>query len=594
VPSLFSSENRGTENATIAGSFSEQVTIRPEAPAVWGLDGEQDLTYGQLHESAQRVAAGLRAAGAEPGDVVGVLLPRSVEYVVATLGVLFAGCGCLPLNPRDPNSRLAAVLAENSVSAVVVTSAEGREYDAPVLEIGQLLRGPVCDVEVPWAAEDLAFVFATSGSTGTPKSVRLSNSACATQLPWVQSTFGLTEEDVHLFKSSPSFVSVLRHIVWPLATGGSVVVLPDGRERDFRFLARTIVERRVTVAVFMPSSLRLMIEHLRKLDSCALRQVLCGGEVLDVDLQRDVFSLSHELVLHNVYGLSEAPLVAHWECDRREVELAPIGLPVPGVEIAIGDDGDLSVRGAIFDGYTGYDPRSADGWFVTGDVVGRKGKNGPLFYRGRGDNMVKVRGFRIEPGEIEAVLLRHPRVRDAIIEAQQRSNGADLVAHLIADAPPSELRDYVARALPDYMVPTRWQVLEGFPLLENGKVDRRALRRGLELTTQSTAVTSAPVAPAGEVDEDDDRLNSQIREIWEEVLGLRPIDIDQEFRSLGGDSLQAIEIALEVESLVGRELPFEVFAESPTVRALASACRAVLAEADSGDGAGSDLALEHP
>jgi non-ribosomal peptide synthetase component F len=482
---LSSSEYCDTENATIAGSFLEQVTIRPEATAVWGLDGEHDLTYGELHKSAQRVAAGLRAAGAEPGNVVGVLLPRSVEYVVATLGVLFAGCGCLPLNPRDPSSRIAAVLAENSVSTVVAISGEGHEYSAPVLEIGQLLRGSVRDVEVPWAAEDLAFVFATSGSTGTPKSVRLSNSACATQLPWVQSKFGLTEGDVHLFKSSPSFVSVLRHIVWPLSTGGSVVVLPDGRERDFRYLASTIVDRRVTVAIFMPSSLRLVLEHLRRMDASALRQVLCGGEVLDVDLQRDVFSLSPELALHNVYGLSEAPLVAHWECDRAEVELAPIGFPVPGVEIAIGDDGDLSVRGAIFDGYTGCDPRSADGWFVTGDVVGRNSENGPLVYRGRADNMVKIRGFRIEPGEIEAVLLCHPGVRDAIIESQQRSNGAELVAHVVAAAPPSELRDYIAHALPDYMVPSRWQVLDGFPLLENGKVDRQALRRGLQLAMRA-------------------------------------------------------------------------------------------------------------
>jgi acyl-CoA synthetase (AMP-forming)/AMP-acid ligase II/acyl carrier protein len=576
---LSSSEHLDPE-ATVAGSFSEQATIRPEAPAVWGLDGERDLTYGQLHQSAQRVAAGLRAAGAESGDVVGILLPRSVEYVAATLGVLFAGCGCLPLNPRDPSSRIASVLAENSVSTVVAVSAEDHEYSASVLEIGQLLRGSVRDVEAPWAAEDLAFIFATSGSTGTPKSVRLSNSACATQLPWVQSTLGLSEGDVHLFKSSPSFVSVLRHIIWPLLTGGSVVVLPDGRERDFRYLASTIVDRGVTVAIFMPSSLRLVLEHLRRMDAGALRHVICGGEVLDVDLQRDVFSLSPELALHNMYGLSEAPLVTHWECSRAAAEAAPIGFPVPGVEVAIGGDGTLTVRGAIFDGYTGYDPRSADGWFVTGDVVGRKGEDGPLFIRGRADNMVKIRGFRVEPGEIEAVLLRHPQVRDAIIEAQERSAGPELVAHVVADAPQSELRDYVADALPVYMVPARWQILDSFPLLENGKVDRQSLRRGLEVAMQNTATVSGPAAPA-EIDESGDRLSSQIRQIWEKVLGVQPIGIDQEFRSLGGDSLQAIEIAMEVESLVGRELPFEVFAESPTVRALASACRTVLAEAGS-------------
>jgi len=581
---LSSGEVRGTGSATVAGGFWEQARTRPDAPAVWGLDGADDLTYGELGESAQRVAAGLHAAGAEPGDVVGVLLPRSVDYVVATLGVLFAGCGCLPLNPRDPSSRIAAVLAENSAEIVIVASSQPQEFGASALEIGQLLRGSVGAVKASGSTEDLAFIFATSGSTGTPKSVRLSNRACASQLPWVQATLGLTERDVHLFKSSPSFVSVLRHIVWPLSTGGSVVVLPDGREQDFRYLASVIVDRKVTLAIFMPSSLRLVLEHLRRMNANALRHLICGGEVLDVDLQRDVFSLSAELALHNMYGLSEAPLVAHWECDRVNMELAPIGFAVPGVEIAVGDDGALSVRGAIFDGYTGYDPRSADGWFVTGDVVGRKGEDGPLFVRGRADNMVKIRGFRVEPGEIEAALLRHPQVRDAIIEAQKRSAGAELVAHVVADASQSELRDHVAGALPAYMVPGRWQVLEGFPLLENGKVDRQALRRGLEAAMGDTA-TSAPAALAKEGDQGRDKLTSQIREIWEKVLGVQAIDIDQEFRSLGGDSLQAIEIAMEVESLVGRELPFEVFAESPTVRALASACRAILAEAGSGSDA---------
>ena len=568
-------------NETIAGLFAEQASRRPSAPAVRGLDGEPDLTYGELHDRARRVAAGLVAAGVEEGSAVGVLLPRGVDYLAAALGTLLAGCCCLPLSPRDPWPRLAAVLDQNSVSVLIAAEREDRPDGPATLTIGQLLGGTGGDFTPAAGGESLAFIFATSGSTGSPKSVRLSNRASVAQLPWVQSTFDLSEDDVHLFKSSPNFVSVLRHLVWPLSTGGSVVVLPDGRERDFRFLAGAIVAEGVTVVTFIPSSLRLVLEPLRRMEAGALRHLVCGGEVLDVDLQEEVFALSPELVLHNVYAMSEAPLIAHWECDRDRVELAPIGRPVPGTEIAIDGDGVLAVRGAIFDGYTGYDPRSADGWFVTGDVVGRRGDDGPLYYRGRADSMLKIRGFRIEPGEIEAVLLGHPRVRDAIVESQQRPNGAELVAHVVSDAPPSELREHIQASLPDYMVPARWQILERFPLLENGKVDRPALRQGLQ-----RALNAAPgPAELPEGDGDSDRLRSRIRAIWEEVLGVRPIDIDQEFRSLGGDSLHAIQIALEVESLVGTQLPFEVFAESPTVRALADACRVALAEAGV-DGAG--------
>jgi len=572
------------EHATIAGLFLEQASRRPSALAVRGPDGAEDLTYGQLRERAQQLAGGLSAAGVEAGDVVGILLPRGVEYLAATLGTLLAGCGCLPMNPRDPWPRVASVFTENSVSAVIVAAEEGHPYDAPVLEVDRLLSGSGEGGEGAGDGEGPAFVFATSGSTGSPKSVRLSNRACVAQLPWVQGTFGLTEADVHLFKSSPNFVSVLRHLIWPLSTGGSVVVLPDGRERDFRYLAGTIVAEQVTVVTFIPSSLRLVLEHLRRMDAGALRQVVCGGEVLDVDLQKEVFALSPGLALHNVYAMSEAPLIAHWECDREQIELAPIGFPVPGIEAAVDADGVLAVRGAVFDGYADHDPRSPEGWFVTGDVVGRKGGDGPLYYRGRVDNMVKIRGYRIEPGEIEAVLLGHPRVQDAIVEPLQRSHGAELAAHVVTDALPSELRDHVADSLPDYMVPARWQLLEEFPLLENGKVDRQALRIGLQ---QARSDASAASAPGGEPEADDDggRLRSQIRLIWEEVLGVRPIDVDQEFRSLGGDSLHAIQIALEVESLVGRQLPFEVFADSPTVRALADACRAALADAEA-DGSG--------
>lgn len=545
---------------------------RPGRVAIRRLDGAPDLTYADFDRATSGVAAGLARHGVRPGDVVATLLPRSVDYVVAAFGILRAGAACLPLNPRDPWPRVSRVLAQNAARALVAQPGADLPYDGLVLDaaLGSHEPAPV----VPGHPNGLAFVFATSGSTGTPKSVRLSHRACASQLGWVRDTFTLTEADTHLFKTSPNFVSVLRHLVWPLATGGSVVVLPDGAEADFRRLAHTLAESEVTVATFIPSSLRPVLEHLRGRDLSALRHVICGGELLDADLQRAVFELSPRVRLHSVYAMTEAPLIAHWECDRAEPAVAPIGRPVPGIEIAI-DKGVLSVRGAIFDGYSGNDPRFPDGWFVTGDVVQVREPGGPLYYAGRADAMVKIRGFRIEPSEIEARLLGHPDVRGAIVEPRERDGGADLVAYVASAHPAArlvpELRAFTGSALPEYMVPAHWRIVPEFPLLENGKVDRQALRR---------ADRPDPVVAVAE--DDGGPLTGQIREIWEQVLGMQPVGLDEEFSSLGGDSLRAIQIVLQVEALVGRELPFEIFVSSGTVRTLARACTANLA----GDGPG--------
>jgi acyl-coenzyme A synthetase/AMP-(fatty) acid ligase/acyl carrier protein len=288
---------------------------------------------------------------------------------------------------------------------------------------------------------------------------------------------------------------------------------------------------------------------------------------VDTDVQTAVFALSPAVRLHNVYAMTEAPLVAHWECPRGAPEPAPIGFPVPGVETSVDDEGVLSVRGAIFSGYTGHDPRSADGWFTTGDVVRFRRPGGPLHYVGRADTMVKVRGFRVEPGEVEAALRHHPAVRDAIVEARGGGRGAGLVAYVVSGAKPDLLRAFLAGRLPDYMIPGTWRLLDEFPLMENGKVDRQALRDAPEGTPEPTAGGS----------DDADTLLSEIRKVWERVLGVR-VDIDQDFASLGGDSLRAVQIAFQVEALIGRELPFEVFTNAATVRNLAAACAAELSK----------------
>jgi non-ribosomal peptide synthetase component F/acyl carrier protein len=568
------------EFPTVPRLLAAQAARRPGEVALRGLEGERSLSYAELLQRASRTAAALARAGVRPGEAVACLLPRGVDYVVTLFGVLLAGGSFLPIGPRDPWPRVDALLAANGVRVLVAGESTGTAFPGTRCSPAELLAGaaggpPVTDR----SPVDPAFVFATSGSTGTPRSVRLPHRVCTGQLGWARDTFRLTPSDVHLFKTSPSFVSVLRQVVWPLATGGTVVVLPDGREADFRYLATTLSEQAVSVVTFIPSSLRLVLEHLRGRAVPGLREVICGGEPIDPELQSAVFALGPDVRLHNVYAMSEAPLVTHWECDRGRPAPAPIGRPVPGIEVDIDGvppggtgAGVLAVRGMTFDGYVGHDPRTVDGWFRTGDVVRREEPDGPLSYVGRADSMVKIRGFRVEPGEVEARLREHPLVRDAVVQPVSRNGSQVLAGYVLASEGPTgildELRAHLRGRLPDYMVPALWHVRAAFPLLPNGKVDRQGLADDVDAVPPPADEHAGP---------GDGGLQDGIRRIWGEVLGTGPVDVDQDYVGLGGDSLHAVEIALRVEALVGRELPFEVFAHSTTVRTLASACEAALA-----------------
>lgn len=564
---------------------------RPDAVAV-ALPGSPagNVSYGELAASSHRLAHALVAAGTGPGDTVGLLLPRGPDFVTGVFGVLAAGAACLPLDPLDPPARAGAALALCGVRLLVSASGVDSSWvsgDLTVLDVATAGRGRPETPPAPAAGpDDPAFVFSTSGSTGTPKGVVLPHRAYAEHLDWVAATFDLGAADRHLFKTTVSFVSILRHLMWPLLTGGRTVVVPPGREKDVRYLARVIAEEQITITTAMPSVLRLLMELPEPLDS--LRHLACGGEPLLAPLRERVFARLPGVGLHNIYAMTEAPLVTHHRCVPGEPGPAPIGVPVPGMTVRIvpadgtsaapgelaadGAPGELYVGGPIAHGYLGqadqhrfrgpFAPGDPPVLYRTGDAVRRR-PDGLLEYRGRTDDMVKVRGYRVELRDVEAALAGHPGVAQAAVVVR----GDQLVGYLVghagsADPDPARVRAFLAERVPAYLVPALLVVLDALPLLPTGKVDRAAL--------------PDPAIPAGRGGAaPEDPLEKGILDIWGEVLGVPGIGRHDRFADLGGDSLRAVEIALRLEELVGRELPFEVFRGAGTVAELAASVRRV-------------------
>jgi len=577
---------------TLQAMFDATVARHGGRPAI-GRGGDV-WTYDELDDRARRVAAWLTRRGVGRGALVALLVERSADYAAAVWGVLKVGAACLPLDPADPWRRLAATLALAGPAAVVARPGQADDVAAELgvatLQLrwdGPELARAEAVVSASGAPDDLAFVFYTSGSTGEPKGVMLSHATCSAFVPWVERTFEVGPGDRHLLRSTVSFVSVLRQLVWPHVTGGYAAVLPAGQERDLRAVGALVRDERVSILGFIPSGFSRFLAHVRRAEMGAVRHVLCGGEPLTRALQQTAFErLGAEL--HNLYALSEAPLVMHWRCDPADDRpVAPMGAPIPGVDIALATpDGDgaaaLYVGGvAVASGYLnapalarerfGPGPDgSGAGWLRTGDLVRRDGDT--LEYAGRADDLVKIRGFRIEPGEVEAALGAYPGVAQCLVTKWEPAPGdRRLVAYLACDgerAPETAaLRAFLEQRVPGYMVPSLFVGVGAFPVGPNGKVDRAALPDPASASREATTVFVAPR----------DELERELAELWQATLRTpTPVGAFDEFVDVGGESLLALEIHTAIERRHGVELPLEEFAEASTVAELAALVRRAL------------------
>jgi amino acid adenylation domain-containing protein len=551
---------------TLHGLFLAQAERSPEAVALV-FEG-RPVTYGELAESSGRLAARLRELEIGPEVRVAVSLPRSPELVVTILAILQAGGAYVPLDPEDPPERRAWIAAD--CGAALVITQEGVEAgETPAVPGGGL-------------PESLAYVIYTSGTTGRPKGAMVPHRAAVNHILWAQAAYGLGPGDAGLLKTPIGFDVSVRELFWPLSVGARVVIARPGGERDPGYLLDLIGREGVTVASFVPSLLAAVLD--RK-PAPGLQRVIAGGEALSAELAERCFQRLPGASLHNHYGPTETAVNATaWRCRPGERPV-PIGRPIANVRIdlldawgspvPIGMAGEVHVGGSgVGRGYLGRleltaerfvpDPRESGArQYRTGDLA-RWRPDGALEFLGRRDHQVKVRGLRVEPEEVEAVLSAIAGVREAAVVDR---DGA-LVAYVAAAAQEiGALRTALAARLPVFLIPSAFVPVEALPRTPRGKVDRRALaQREIQAAVLPEAGFEPPRTPVEE----------QVAEVWSEVLGRPRIGAHDDFFALGGHSLLALQVAGRLREAFGVEVPLRRLFEAPTLAALAREVEAAL------------------
>ena len=587
---------------TLVELFERRVASTPDAVAV--VYGDAELSYGELNARVNRLAGWLAQVGVGSETIVGVLMDRSVEMVVALYAVLKAAGAYMPLDPDVPAERLAVMLDEARPGAVLTQdglAAQVREGDHAVLAVDSewslVEEFPGENPSTPVSEDCAAYVIYTSGSTGRPKGVVNTHRGIVNRLLWMQSQYELGPADVVLQKTPFTFDVSVWEFFWPLQVGAQLVVAEPNGHRDAGYLVDVIKKRAATTVHFVPSMLHLFLGDARASSCSSLRRVICSGEALTLDLQERFFeAFSSGVELHNLYGPTEAAVdVTFSQCDPNDRSgVVPIGRPVANTQIHVLDErlsqvpigvaGELHIGGVqVARGYLNRPELTAERFiddpfaagqrlYKTGDLA-RWRADGNLEFLGRSDHQVKIRGNRVELGEIEAVLLQHPDVAtSAVTTVSQRNGSLKLVAHFSAetDSPSAaDLRAFLHAKLPGYMVPNLFVEHESFALTSSGKIDRKALDAALAVEPDSETAYVAPRDP----------LEQMLANLWVDVLGRDTVGVFDRFFELGGDSIQAAEFVNRVQ----RELDEFVYAitafTAPTVAEYAELLRCEYPEA---------------
>ena len=568
-----------------------QAARTPAAVAL--VSAAETVTYAELVRRVQALAARVRELGARPEAVVGLCCERSLDGIVALLAILEAGAAYLPLDPSYPRERLAFQIRDARATLVLVP---GRH----AARIPESVRVLALDDREACAAEprelapvalpaNLAYVLYTSGSTGTPKGVMVPHRNVCHRLLWGQVAQPLEPGDAVLQKSSWSFDVSLWEIFAPLVAGARLVLAEPGGEMDPAYLVRTIAAQRVTVMDFVPSLLALFLEEPGLEALSSLRRVTCGGEALPAEVAAR-FAARLGATLHNFYGPTETTIDATtWTSGASAARTTPgwtppIGKPVGNARVYVLDEalepvpdglpGELFVGGpGVARGYLARPERTAEAFvpdpfgrepgarlYRTGDLA-RRLPDGDLEFLGRRDEQVKLRGYRVELGEIEAALGAHEGVREAVVALREDEPLVRrLAAYVVAKGrppAPADLRTFLRTRLPEHMVPATFTLLDALPRSASGKVERRALPR-----PEREARTREFVAPRNASEE-------TLAGIWASVLRLERVSVHDDFFELGGDSILAIQIVSRTRDAGLVLTPRHVF-EHPTIAELAT------------------------
>ncbi|MBT9300751.1 non-ribosomal peptide synthetase [Pseudomonas sp. TAE6080] len=555
---------------------------------------DASLTFAQLHTQANRLAHYLRDKGVGPDVCVAIAAERSPQLLVGLLAILKAGGAYVPLDPDYPADRLAYMLADSGVQLLLTQTSLLAQLPAPegvsviAMDSLKLDSWPTQAPGLHLDPDNLAYVIYTSGSTGQPKGVGNTHGALAERLQWMQATYSLDESDVLMQKAPISFDVSVWECFWPLITGCRLVLAGPGEHRDPHRIAQLVQEHGVTTLHFVPPLLQLFVDEPLAAECTSLRRVFSGGEALPAELRNRVLAQWPAVQLHNRYGPTETAInVTHWHCQGADGERSPIGRPLGNVICRVldaqfnllpaGVPGELCIGGiGLARGYLGRagltaerfvaDPLGAAGarLYRTGDRV-RWAADGVLEYLGRLDQQVKLRGFRVEPEEIEARLLAQDGIAQAVVLIRDTAGGAQLIGYYTASGEQDEqdVKAALAAELPEYMVPAQLIQLDVMPLSPSGKVDRRALPE--------------PVWQVREHVEPQTALEQQIAGIWRTVLGLPRIGLRDDFFALGGHSLLATQIISRTRQACDVELPLRTLFEASELGDFAEQVRVIQA-----------------
>ncbi|MFF5477785.1 amino acid adenylation domain-containing protein [Streptomyces sp. NPDC012935] len=528
--------------------FFARAADQPDAPALlWGDEGA--VSYGELADRALRAAAALRERGVCAGDTVAVSLPKGPDQITSVLGVLAAGAAYVPIGVEQPPARRDRIRA---TAGFRVALTDGRPVEGlDALPVAEAVRTAALAEPVPVDEAQPAYVLFTSGSTGEPKGVEVPHRAAMNTIDDLNDRFGVGASDRCLALSALDFDLSVYDIFGLLSAGGAVVLVDDGDRREASQWADLVRSHRVTVLNCVPPLLDMLLLATAPGELTGLRAVLLGGDWVGTDLPGRLAERAPgcrftglggttETAIHStVCEVTNPQVPPHWRA-------VPYGTPLRNVRCRVVDGhgrdcpdwvpGELWIGGdGVALGYRADPSRTAekfteaDGlrWYRTGDLA-RYWPDGTLEFLGRRDHQVKVRGFRVELGEVEAALAGHPAVRRAVA-GLTRGQGVQLAAAVAADAGTAEdvLRDWARSVLPPHMVPTRITVAEELPLTSNGKLDRRAVQELWQVEE-----TDAHRAPGS-------ALETVVARVWQDVLGVERVGLDDGFFALGGDSVLA-------------------------------------------------------
>jgi len=563
---------------TLLDYFEAQAEEKADKIAVKGT--ERQLSYRELNEQANRLARTLREQGVKPDGIVPLLIERSPEMLVAILAIWKAGGAYLPISPDFPTERIQYLLRDSGSSLVV---SRGGYLQALAEKTGEAseVAGIDVDSESSYSADrsnlpivhtsrHLAYVIYTSGSTGQPKGTMIEHRSVTNRLLWMQDQYPLLPDSVILQKTPFTFDVSVWELFWWMIPGGKVALLENGGEKDPAMIVQAIERNAVSHMHFVPPMLKLFLEHIHragmtaKLDSLAY--VFASGEALQVPQVEQFQALNDRFRtrLINLYGPTEATVdVSYYECGWNEpTGIVPIGRPIYNTSLLILNDrfqlqpigvpGELCIAGdGLARGYANRPELTAQAFvdhpYLEGQKMYRTGDlarwlpDGNIQYLGRRDNQVKIRGFRIELGEIEQILLEHEHVRECVVIVKRNKQQEDyLCGYIVASQPLSsvEVKTWLQRKVPEYMVPGYIVPLERMPLSFNGKLDRKALPEPKRMGEDN----AAPSLPTNEIEQ-------QLASIWKELAGLESFSVHDNFFDIGGNSLLLVRAQAAIDSV---------------------------------------------